>query len=414
MAAGPASLSRQDVRAIVLAAQGFAATPAGTPSAGELTAAMQPIQLLQLDAVNVVVRSHYLPLFSRLGPYARADLDQLAGAGGKLFEYWGHMASIIVVDAFPFLRWRMDVGDEGANWAQFEAWGRAHASLVGALYERIRDDGPLAVSDLRAGRSGAPRGKGWSGGSDAKTALEYLFWKGRVSATRRPSFERVYDLTERMLPADVLDAARPRRDDAERELVLRSARALGVSTVEDIADYYALHKSRVRRRIAELVADGVLEPVDAEGWDGTAFVEAAAAARLAPPRVDHPGALLSPFDSLVFNRPRTERVFGFRYRLEMYVPAAKRRYGYYVLPFLFGDRLVARIDVKADRPARALVVKGVWLEEGVDAATAVDAVGSQLERMAAWLDLDDVVHGYDTAGITPGGTASTASAPRLF
>ena len=407
------TLSNGDARSLVLAAQGFGGTGAGSGEP-ELAAAMQRIQLLQLDAVNVVTRSHYLPLFSRLGPYAPSDLDRLVDPEHRLFEYWGHMASLLVVDTYPLLRWRMDVGDEGNNWRQFDAWGRAQAKLVDALYDRIRADGPLAVSDLRSSRGSVARGKGWSGGSDAKTALEYLFWKGRVSATRRANFERVYDLTERLLPRHVLEADPPKRDDAERQLVLRSACALGIATIDDLADYFALHKARVKRRVAELVSDGDLVSVEVEGWDPPVYAEPGAIDTGAAATIRHRGALVSPFDSLVFNRPRTERVFDFRYRLEMYVPAARRTYGYYVLPFLLGDRLVGRVDLKADRAARTLVAKGVWLEPGTDRGEVHDALDVELERMAGWLGLDDFcVTGTPSTDAETRTNASSA-APRLF
>ena len=306
----------------------------------------------------------------------------------------------------------MESGDEGRNWEQFEAWGRAMAPLVEQLYARVRDEGPLAVADLRTPRRKTGSGGGWSSGSEAKTALEYLFWKGRLSATRRPDFSRVYDLTERVIPLEALNAPAPPREDAERELVLRAAAALGVATIEDLADYFALHKRRVGMRVAELVEQGRLIPAEVEGWDKGAVVASGASATPPPAGVS---ALVSPFDSLVFNRARAQRLFGFRYRLEIYVPAARREFGYYVLPFLLGDRLVARVDLKADRKTSTLVVKGPWLEEHAPPET-LDALDRELKLLAGWLELGEIVN-VDDPGGSPRlveGIEQRGRQPRLF
>lgn len=371
-----------EARRRALAAQGFGAPrPRGVVGAAHVRAVIDRIGLLQLDAVQVLVRAHYLPLFSRLGPYDRDLLDRLAYRDRELFEYWGHEASLLPVRLHPLLRWRM----AREPWEAVAKVLRAQPDVVDRLLARIDAEGPLAASDLQVadGRRGA-----WWGWGTTKHVLEWLFRTGRLTTADRRRFERVYDRPERVLSRDVLDAPVPSPDDARRELLLLSARALGVATATDLADYYRLHAPTARALVEGLVADGRLRRTRVEGWAHDAFLLPDAGP--APPRVGA-RALLAPFDPLVFARARTERLFGFRYRIEIYVPARRRRHGYYVLPFLLDEALAARVDLQADRARGALVVRAAHLEPGRDPARVSDALAPELHAMARWLDLDRVV-----------------------
>jgi len=391
------SLSLAEARRIALAAQGFAEP---RPEAGarldrrHLGAVLRRVGLFQIDSVNVLVRSHYLPLFARLGAYPAALLDGAVWNGCRprnraLFEYWGHEASLLPVELQPLLRWRMQRAEAGiGTWREVARVGRERRDLVEAVFADVAERGPIGASELTAvegrGRSA------WWGWSDGKRALEYLFWAGRITTAgrRQAGFERLYDLPERVLPETVLAVPTPSEEEAHRALLLVAARALGVATESDLRDYFRLDAADARVRLAELVEAGELIPVSVEGWGKPAYLDPAA--RL-PRRVEVPGALLSPFDSLVWERPRTERLFGFRYRLEIYTPAEKRQHGYYVLPFLLGDRLVARVDLKADRSAKALAVHAAHAEPGIDAAATAEALQRELATMALWLGLERVV-----------------------
>ncbi|SEK97362.1 hypothetical protein SAMN04515665_1074 [Blastococcus sp. DSM 46786] len=377
----PAALARR----IALAAQGFAdprpVTAVGTRQLRRLT---ERLAVVQIDSVNVLSRSHYLPAFSRLGPYPREVLDALANRRHDVFEYWAHEASFLPVRLHPFLRWRMAA-------VQQEAWGsmtrvhRERPEYVASLLERVRRDGPLRAGELQEERPNRP-GSMWNWHA-GKAALEYLFFTGALTAMRRTAgFERVYDLPERVLPAGVLDAPTPERPDAVRELVRTASRALGVATETDLRDYFRLTPADARTAIAELADAGELLPVEVEGWGRPAWLDPAARR----PRWIRARALLSPFDSLVWERPRVERIFGFRYRLEIYTPAHQRVHGYYVLPFLLGDRLVARVDLKADRKAGILRVQAAHTEEGVDRSLVAAELGAELRLMAGWMGLDHV------------------------
>ena len=375
-------ISRPEARRIALTAQGFnGMTRAAEVSAAALPNAIRRLGLLQIDSVNVLVRAHYLPLFSRLGGYDRAALDALAAAKAKrFFEYWGHEASLLPVDLHPLMRWRMARAERGEGvWGGLRAFAGARRHEADALLARIRSDGPLAASDIEGERTA----KGMWAWSDAKQALEWLFWAGLVSAKhRRNSFERVYDLPERVLPRAVLDVSTPDPADAQRELIGRAARALGVATADDLRDYYRISAADAPGAIEQLVEEGTLFPVRVREWRQTAYLHRDARAG----RRIEGAALLSPFDPLVWHRPRAERLFGFRYRLEIYTPAHKREYGYYVLPFLLDGSLVARVDLKADRKAGALVVLATHVEPG--ASPDVSArLGDELRLMASWLGL---------------------------
>ncbi|MCJ2132557.1 winged helix DNA-binding domain-containing protein [Methylobacterium sp. J-026] len=378
-------LSNAEARRIALAAQGFGrADRRADVGTARMRRAIGRLGLLQIDSVNVLVRAHYMPLFSRLGPYDRGTLDTLAVASSKcFFEYWGHEASLLPIDLHPLLRWRMDRAREGRGvWSRLEPFASERRAEADALLARIGREGPLAASDV----SGPKASKGMWNWSDAKHTLEWLFWAGLVASThRRGSFERVYDLPERVLPPIVIARPTPNPVDARRELVARSAEALGVATANDLRDYFRLSPADARLPIEQLVEAGILVPVHVRGWQHQAYLH-----KDARPGRRHVGAaLLSPFDPVVWHRPRTERLFGFRYRLEIYTPAHKREHGYYVLPFLMDGALVARADLKADRRAGALIVLRTHLEPGAPADT-MERMLDELRSMASWLGLPDV------------------------
>jgi uncharacterized protein len=377
------SLSAAEARRLALAAQGFAdGRTTGEPNGWDLRRVLKRVGLLQIDSVNVLERAHYLPAFSRLGPYPRDLLDRASQrAPRRLFEYWGHEASLLPVDLHPLLRWRMERA-AGDAWGGMRRIQRDRPELVARVLEQVAERGPVAASELAESE---PRRSGpWWDWSDAKRAVEWLFWSGQVSAARRRRFERLYDLPERVLPPAVLAASTPPVAEAQRELVRVAARALGVAAERDLRDYFRLPAADAKARVAELVEAGELTPVAVEGW-GRTRAYLAAGARI--PRAIDARALVGPFDSLIWERSRVRRLFGFDYRLEIYVPKPKRRHGYYVLPFLLGDRLVARVDLKADRAASVLRAQQVHLEEDAPAETLAE-LAAELETMAAWLGLD--------------------------
>jgi len=376
-------ISLPQVRRIALAAQGFGAKPSGELKAAHLQRMLAKLHLHQIDSVNVLVRAHYLPAFSRLGAYDPADLDRLAwGPKSKrrLFEYWAHEASLLPFDLHPLLRWRMAKADRGeAGWTWMRLCATEQRKEAMALLKRIKQDGPLAASDFEAHKSKS----GWWQWSDTKRALEWLFWAGHITtATRRNSFERVYDLPERVLPAEVLALSTPSVADAHRALIDRAARALGIATDGELRDYFRQSPQEARPAIESLAEEGVLIPVSVPGWRHAWLHRDA---RL--PRKIEAQALLAPFDPLVWERNRTERLFGFRYRIEIYVPAEKRVHGYYVLPFLLGDCLVGRVDLKADRKNARLLVQAIHLEPDAP-GDAREALQEELVSMASWLGLE--------------------------
>ena len=321
----------------------------------------------------------------RLRSYPAELLDSSwlgAPAKRELFEYWGHMASLMPFEMHPLFRWRM------AEWADkhsdsFGSHYQSSPEFMRAAIEEIRERGALSAREITG--AGASKG-GWWGWSDGKRALEALFAQGRVAAAGRRGFERLYDLPERVIPARVLAMPTPARDDAQRELMRIAARALGVATEKDLCDYFRIRITRGRQRIRELVEAGELIPVSVEGWREPTFVHREAKS----PRKLDARALLSPFDSLIWERARTERIFGFHYRIEIYTPSANRKYGYYVLPFLLNDRLVARIDLKSDRAMRALLVQGAHCEPGVRPSTVAEPMMRELVTMASWLGLEQI------------------------
>lgn len=369
---------------MAIAAQGFGARSRRSPGRDGIVAAVEHLGVVQLDSVNVVCRAHYLPLFARLGTYDRELLDDAAWTTPRsLFEYWGHEASFLPVSHQPLFRWRMARARAGEGiWSGVARFGRERRSYVDEVLSRVARDGPLRANDLESG----PRTRGsWWVRSDAKRALEWLFWAGFVTTSSRKHFARIYDLPERVLPRAILDAPTPSEADAQRELLRMAARALGVATEDELADYFRISRRSARPRVLELVEEGTLERVDVEG--APAFLSPEAEKLRFSPRT---AALLAPFDPLIWHRPRAHRLFDFHYRIGIYTPAHARTHGYYVLPFLLGDRLVARVDLKAERDAGVLAVKSAHLEPGADAVVVASALSIELARMAAWLGLERV------------------------
>lgn len=387
------SLSLKQARRIAIAAQGFDLSGFGaargeTPAARRnLRAMVERLGVVQIDSVNVVARAHTLPGFSRLGLYDTADIDALAYGGRRraLFEYWGHEASYLPVALQPLFRWRMERARRGEGiYGGLARFGRERAGLIEEVRREIEAEGPKAASDLAHEHRGEG---GWWGWSDGKRAVEWLFWAGHLTtATRRGAFERVYDLTERVLPREVVEAPTPDAATAHRALLRIAGRALGIATEHCLRDYYRLGVDETRAALAELVEAGDLAPVAVEGFRRPAYL--ARGARMA--RRVEARALLAPFDPLVWQRERTEALFGVRIRLEIYTPADRRTHGYYVLPFLLGDRLAARVDLKADRPGSRLLVRAAYREDGAEAGAVAEALAAELRLMAAWLGLDRV------------------------
>ena len=387
-------LTAAQARRVAVAAQGFAEARAGGPiTRAHLRRLISRIQVLQLDSVSVAVRAHYAPVFSRLGPYDRDVLDRAAWAHTArsprlLVEYWAHEAALMAVDDWPLMRWRMRHYRHGR-------WGthivKANPKLADKIVAAIAEIGPSTAGQIEAHLSTAPRGpRGdwWGSRSDTKWVAEALFAAGALTTATRVGFARHYDLAEKVLPAEVL-AREVSEDDAVRELALRAATALGVATEADIRDYFRLAAGQAKPAIAKLVADGELERVDVDGWSNPAYLVAGQSI----PRRHRGTALLCPFDPLIFFRPRVERLFGFHYRIEIYTPANKRQYGYYVWPFLLDGELVARVDLKADRAADALHVVGAFVEPGRSPSRVAAALTSELTTMASWLGLGGVTVG---------------------
>ncbi|AAS05183.1 winged helix-turn-helix domain-containing protein [Mycobacterium avium subsp. paratuberculosis] len=378
-------LSVAQARRIAVAAQGFTEPrPAGAVTRAHLNRLISKIQVLQLDSVSVTVRAHYAPVFSRLGPYDREVLDRAAWgprSSRLLVEYWAHEAALMAVEDWPLLRWRMRQYRHGR-------WGthivQANPRLADAVVAAVAELGPSTAGQIEAHLAAEPRRRkgAWWNRSDTKWVAEALFAAGVLTTATRVGFARHYDLVERVLPADVL-ARRVDDDEAIRELTLRAAGALGVGTEADIRDYFRLSAAQVKPAIAELVAAGDLERVEVAGWPAPAYLRAGRAV----PRTDRGTALLCPFDPLIFFRPRVERLFEFHYRIEIYTPAAKRRYGYYVWPLLMDGRLAARVDLKADRAEGTLRVLGAFAEPQAPRPRVAAVLAGELWSMASWLGL---------------------------
>ena len=382
------TLTAAQARRVAVAAQGFAEPkPRGPDHPCASRRLISRIQVLQLDSVSVAVRAHYAPVFSRLGPYDRDVLDRAAWgprSARLLVEYWVHEAALMALDDWPLLRWRMRQYAHGR-------WGshivKANLKLADDIVAAVTELGPSTAGQIEAYLEAEPRGKKgpWWGRSDTKWVAEALFASGVLTTATRVGFARHYDLVERVLPAEVL-ARQVDDDEAVRELALRAATALGVATEADIRDYFRLSAQQIKPAVADLVAAGELERVSVDGWSAPAYLRAGRTV----PRLDRGTALLCPFDPLIFFRPRVERLFGFHYRIEIYVPADKRQYGYYVWPLLMDGQLVARVDLKADRAADTLRVVGVFGEPDTPRARVAVALARELGSMASWLGLGGV------------------------
>jgi len=378
--------SLAQARRIALAAQGFHEPRPDGASLRHVKRQLQRSHLLQIDSVNVLVRAHYMPLFSRIGAYDRTLLERIAYHPKKrgTFEYWGHEASLISLDLHPHFRWRMARAARGeGTYGGIARFGREKRAFIEEVRREIETRGPLGAGDLSIGGKGQGSWWGWS---DGKRALEWLFWAGEVTTATRRGFERIYDLPERVLPPEVLHAPTPSEDEAQRELLRRSIRALGIASERCLRDYFRLEAQDARLRIPELVEAGDLIPVSVEGWNGPVYLDPQA--RM--PRRIEARALVSPFDPIVWERTRTERLFDFRYRIEIYTPAEKREFGYYCLPFLLGEKIVARVDLKADRAKGNLIVHSIHPEASVPPDEIAPALADELRLMAGWLGLGSI------------------------
>lgn len=378
-------ISLSAARRIALAAQGFGlGRSEQPPQRRHFNRFVDRLGLLQIDSVSAVVRAHYMPLFSRLGPYPTSLLDEAASRRPRrLFEYWAHEASFLPVETWPLMQWRMDRAARGDGiYKGLAAFGRERRDFVETIFREVATRGPIAASDI----DGHKGSGGWWGWSDAKRAFEWLFWAGRITTSSRRGFERLYDLPDRVIPRDVLARPVPSEADAQRELLRIAARALGIGTAACLRDYFRQSPEAAKAHIPELVEAGEIRPVEVAGWSRQP-VYVHKDARM--PRRVEARALLTPFDPLVFERTRTERLFNFRYRIEIYTPADKRQHGYYVLPFLLNEALVARTDVKADRPASVLRVHAAFAEPDAPPETASE-LAAELRLLQQWLQLDAV------------------------
>ena len=380
-------LTANAARRIALAAQGFGeARPSATVNAGHAGRVLDRLSLLQIDSVNVLARAHTLPFFSRLGPYPDGLLDRLAyGRKRRLFEYWAHEASLIPLTHQPLFRWRMDRAARGEGiYKGLAKFARERRDFIEAVYREIAESGPISAGALSEG--GKAKG-GWWGWSDGKIAVEVLFWAGRITTATRNNFTRIYDLSERVWPEEIQALPTPPVEEAQRRLLMLAAKALGVATEPDLRDYFRLSPADSKARLVELVEEGALLPVEVAGWKQPAYLypEARRPRRIAA------RALLVPFDPLVWYRDRAERLFDFHYRIEIYTPAAKRVHGYYVLPFLLGDRLVGRVDLKADRAGGSLLVQAAHAEHDVRHEEVAEDLAAELAALAHWLGLERIV-----------------------
>ena len=377
-------VSLASARRIALAAQGFASPrPSGRIDRRHLRKVLDHIGLIQIDSVNVLARSQELTLFSRLGNHPRSLIPD-ATADGELFEYWCHEASHLPTSMHRLVRWRMEDARNGTMWPGLQRFAKSKPQFVQEVRDRVYNDGPLVAGDVKT-RTG-PKGSWWDW-DDGKAALEYLFWTGEITAQRRPNdFARVYFAPQNVLPKEVLKTKTPTEFEARSELLLLAAKSLGIATASDLLDYHRQKPGAAKTVLAELVKQGDLEQVRVEGWRDVAYVLPG----VSTPRSVNTRALVSPFDSLVWCRPRIERLWDFHYRIEIYTPEQKRVYGYYVLPFVLGDRIVARVDLKADRQAGLLLVHGAYSEPEVDFKRVVSELAEELKLMALWLGLDAV------------------------
>jgi uncharacterized protein len=388
------NISAAEARRLSLTSLGFGVVRPARAGLPHVRATAARLGAIQIDSVNVLARAHYLPTFSRYGPYAMSALDALAHGRRELFEYWGHAACFLPIDLYPLMRWRME--NQVAAWAGLGAKKRA---FIDAVFREVAERGPIAAGELsNGGKSKGP----WWGWSDGKEALEFLFRQGRVAVAARRNFERLYDVPERVLPDAVLRAGSIAVADAKKALIVRAARAMGVGTVKDIAQYFHIDAwwdrlsvngrrppAKTHLLFDELVEEGRLQRARVEGWAQPAF--AVPGARI-PASVDV-RAIVSPFDPILWERKWTKAVFGFDYQIEIYVPGPKRIHGYYVLPFVMGDRFAARVDLKADRQRSTLIVHAAYVEPGLPARKVATALARELRSIAEWLSLESFAIG---------------------
>jgi uncharacterized protein YcaQ len=384
-------MSQTEARRVALAAQGFVTRQRSEPpGADDIVTLIRRLGLLQLDTVNVFCRSHYMPVYSRIGPYDRGALDRIAAhttdiVDRQLVEYPAHEASLIPLDSLPLFRWRMAQVDREA-WAPLVKLVKDNPIALSSALTLVSEQGPIRASSADLSRATEQTTKGLWNFKEGKAALEYLYFGGLVSVSGRVNFERLYDLPERVLPSSVLKQPTLSEPEAQRELIRIAANALGVASEPDLGDYFRLSRSVSKSRVAELVENGELMPVSVDGWRLPAYLWPSARR----PRTLAVRCLLSPFDSLIWFRDRTEQLFNFQYRIEIYTPAAKRAYGYYVLPFLLGNSLVARVDLKSDRKAKVLRVQSAFGERGIDPKHVSRELAEELRQVATWLELDEV------------------------
>ena len=380
-------LSISQARRTALAAQGLAdPAPAGRVDRRHLRRVMGRVKLLQLDSVPAVIRTQYLPPFSRLGCYEPGLLDRIAYRDDEWFEAWAHEASLLPVDDEPLLRWQKQRAEQGETWSNLVELARRESGYVAEVLAQVKER-PLTAAQLSDPRR--QQGEQWGSRSLGSIALDWRFRIGAVGVRRRGNFTKEFDLLERIVPAEVLARPTPTAQEAQRELLVRSGAALGVGTAGDLIDYFRLPLRESRQRLSEVAEDGRLEVVAVEGWPEPAYMHPAA--RL--PRSVEVLTVLSPFDPIVWNRTRATRLWGFDYRLEIYVPASKRVYGYYVLPVLDGEQIVARLDLKTDRAAGTLRVQGAYAELGVDRAELSERLRPHLGELARFVGVGEVAYG---------------------
>jgi uncharacterized protein YcaQ len=382
-------LSASEARRLALTSLGFARARPSRAGVAHVRATAARLGAIQIDSVNVLARAHYMPTFSRYGAYSMTALDDLAYRARELFEYWAHAACYLPIDLYPLLRWRMENQVDG--WARL---GRTQKAFNEAVYRDVLARGPITASDITDGGKSSGSWGGWSKG---RQAIEFLFRQGRVAVAGRRNFERLYDIPERVFPASIRRAKRIAPAEAKKALILRAARAMGVGTARDIAQYFHIDawwdrvgvggirpRANTQRLFDELVEARCLEPARVEGWDRPAYVFPGARV----PRSVDVCAIVSPFDPVMWERGWTRAVFGFDYQIEIYVPGHKRIHGYYVLPFLMGDRFAARVDLKADRLQSTLIVHAAYLEPGFSERRVAAALAGELRSLAAWLSLE--------------------------
>ena len=373
-------LSIDQARRYALTAQGLTdPRPTGRVDVRHFRKVVDRLKVIQLDSVNVFSRAHFMPFFSRLGAYDRDALDRWLWRSGELFEYWGHMASLLPASSHRLFRWRME---QPLQWKAYANLKKNKPGFIEAVLEQVRQQGPIQTRELE--ETGDRLGRRMWDWNDGKVALEALFADGLVTTADRPGFVRMYDVPDRVIPREHLDAPGVSREEAQMELLLQAASAMGVATADDLADYYRIRMPEARPLVARLAERGDLVEVEVEGWDKAGYLHPEAKAARRPTGA----ALLSPFDNLIWYRDRVERLWDFIYRIEIYVPEPKRVYGYYVLPFLLDGELVARVDLKTDRQAGVLRVKGAFAEPGVDKVAVGKALREELELVASWKGMD--------------------------